>query len=104
MAGEPFVWGEEFCPGGKWMANTHQGQFPMKDVGADGFVGIAPVAQYSPNGYGLYDMAGNVWQWTSDWDRPDYYSPLGKAGRGGRQPPRPECSCHPSQPDQPKKS
>src|SRR5262245_58428087 len=72
-AGEPFVWGDEFCVGGKYMANTHQGQFPLKDTGQDGFVGIAPVARYPANGYGLYDMAGNVWQWTTDWYRPDYY-------------------------------
>ena len=45
------------------MANTYQGQFPIKDTGEDGFAGIAPVAKFPPNGYGLYDMAGNVWQW-----------------------------------------
>src|SRR6266481_1543952 len=74
LSGKPFVWGDQFRPNGKWMANTFQGKFPVKgtDKGEDGHAGIAPVAQYPPNGYGLYDMAGNVWQWTSDWYRPDY--------------------------------
>jgi formylglycine-generating enzyme required for sulfatase activity len=80
LSGEPFVWGDEFRPTGKWMANTYQGHFPNHDTGDDGYVGIAPVAQYPPNGYGLYDMSGNVWQWTSDWYRPDYYQQLAAAG------------------------
>ena len=80
LAGKPFVWGDDFRPNGKWMANTHQGNFPNHDTGADGYPGIAPVAQFPPNGYGLYDMAGNVWQWTSDWYRPDYYKQLAAGG------------------------
>src|SRR5215472_4068232 len=71
LSGKPYVWGASFRPNGKWMANTHQGHFPNQDTGEDGYIGIAPVAQYPPNGYGLYDMAGNVWQWTSDWYRSD---------------------------------
>ena len=101
LAGKPFVWGDELRPNGKWMANIYQGQFPVKDSGADGHAGIAPVAQYPPNRYGLYDMAGNVWQWTSDWYRPDYYAQL--AGRVARNPKGPDASWDPAEPGQAKK-
>jgi formylglycine-generating enzyme required for sulfatase activity len=66
-----YVWGDEFKPGGKYMANTYQGVFPVKDTGEDGFIGTSPVGSFPANGYGLYDMAGNVWQWCSDWYRTD---------------------------------
>jgi formylglycine-generating enzyme required for sulfatase activity len=103
LAGKPFVWGDEFRPGRKWMANTHQGEFPVRDTGDDGHTGIAPVAQYPPNGYGLFDMAGNVWQWTSDWYRPDYYWQLAEAGRVARNPQGPDNSYDPLEPTQQKK-
>ena len=103
LTGKPFVWGDDFRPQGKWMANTHQGQFPMNDTGDDGFVGIAAVAQFPPNGYGLYDMAGNVWQWTSDWYRPDYYAELVRGGGVARNPRGPDSSFDPAEPGQPKK-
>jgi formylglycine-generating enzyme required for sulfatase activity len=104
LAGEPFVWGDQFQPNGKWMANTHQGHFPVEDTGQDGFAGIAPVAQYPPNGYGLYDMAGNVWQWTSDWYRPDYYQQLAEAGGVARNPEGPDTPYDPAEPGERKKT
>ncbi len=104
LAGRPFAWGDSFRPGGKWMANTHQGHFPDQDTGEDGYVGVAPVARYPPNGYGLYDMAGNVWQWTSDWYRPDYYAELAAADDIARNPQGPNSSFDPAEPDQPKKA
>jgi formylglycine-generating enzyme required for sulfatase activity len=104
LAGEPFVWGDEFRPQGKWMANTHQGHFPNSDTGEDGFVGIAPVAQYPANSYGLYDMAGNVWQWTSDWYRPDYYQQLASVGAVTKNPKGPDTSYDPVEPAERKKT
>ncbi len=75
-----YPWGNDFRPNGKWMANTFQGHFPDQNTADDGHSGIAPVASFPPNDYGLYDMAGNVWQWVSDWYRPDYYSQLSQKG------------------------
>jgi formylglycine-generating enzyme required for sulfatase activity len=66
-----YVWGNDFMPDGRYMANTWQGVFPVRDTGEDGFVGTSPAGSFPANGYGLYDMAGNVWQWCSDWYRVD---------------------------------
>jgi len=103
LAGKRYPWGDEFRPSGKWMANTHQGHFPDTDTGDDGYVGIAPVAQFPPNGYGLYDMAGNVWQWTSDWYRPDYYQQLAAAGGVTRNPQGPDAPYDPAEPTEKKR-
>ena len=103
LTGKPFVWGDDFHPSGKWMANTHEGHFPNQDTGDDGYVGIAPVAKYPANPYGLYDMAGNVWQWTSDWYRADYYQQLVATGAVARNPQGPESALDPAEPGQPKR-
>ena len=71
LDGKPFAWGDVFTPGGVYMANTWQGLFPDEDSGADGHSGRAEVSCYPPNGYGLYDMIGNVWEWTQDPYYPD---------------------------------
>jgi len=66
LEGAEFVWGDELAPGGEQMANTWQGEFPRENLLTDGFEWTAPVRTYAPNGYGLYQMAGNVWEWTAD--------------------------------------
>jgi formylglycine-generating enzyme required for sulfatase activity len=67
LDGAEFAWGDEFTPRGKHMANTWQGEFPRQNTREDGFERTSPVAAFPPNGYGLYDMIGNVWEWTTDW-------------------------------------
>jgi formylglycine-generating enzyme len=67
LEGAPYVWGDEFMPDGKPMANTWQGRFPWENLLVDGYEWTAPVGSFPANGYGLYDMAGNVWEWTTDW-------------------------------------
>ena len=79
LEGAAFVWGNEFAPGGWVMANTWQGEFPWQNLAADGFEGTSPVGAFPVNGYGLFDMAGNVWEWTADCFAPHHSAEPAKA-------------------------
>jgi formylglycine-generating enzyme required for sulfatase activity len=98
QTGQLYAWGSELTLDGVHHANIHQGSFPMNDEGLDGFVGVAPVASYPPNAYGLYDTAGNVWEWVSDWYRPDYYAALAASGAVAVNPAGPADSFDPFEP------
>jgi formylglycine-generating enzyme required for sulfatase activity len=98
LSGQLYPWGNAFRSEGRWMANTHQGEFPQHDTGDDHVTGIGKVAQFPPNGYGLYDVAGNVWEWVTDWYRPDYYSELASAAEVARNPQGPPSSVDPTEP------
>jgi formylglycine-generating enzyme required for sulfatase activity len=72
-----FAWGDEFMPEGRHMANTWQGAFPHENSRADGYERTSPVTAFPPNGYGLYDMIGNTWEWTTDWYSAQHELPQG---------------------------
>jgi formylglycine-generating enzyme required for sulfatase activity len=69
-----FPWGDELTPDGEHRCNIWQGDFPEHNTGEDGFLATAPVDTYEPNGYGLYNVSGNVWEWCADWFSPDYHT------------------------------
>ena len=98
--GAEFAWGAEFTPDGKPMANTWQGGFPRENLRLDGYERTSPVTAFPPNGYGVHDMIGNVWEWTSDWYSPRHEADAQKAccvprnPRGGPQ----DASYDPCQP------
>ena len=101
LDGAEFAWGDKFTPGGAHMANTWQGEFPLRNLNQDGFERTSPVRAFPPNGYGLHDMIGNVWEWTVDWYASKHEADAPKAccipenPRGGRE----EQSYDPSLPD-----
>jgi formylglycine-generating enzyme len=72
LDGAEFAWGNDFMPGGKHMANTWQGEFPRQNLAVDGYERTSPATAFPPNSYGLYDMIGNVWEWTTDWWSPQH--------------------------------
>ena len=68
-----YPWGDELTPGGKHLCNIWQGEFPRHDTAEDGYAGPCPVDAFPPNGFGIYSMTGNVWEWIADWFSPGYH-------------------------------
>ncbi len=79
LDGAEFAWGDSFMPHGRQMANTWQGEFPRQNVCEDGFARTSPVTAFPPNLYGVWDMIGNVWEWTTDWYAPRHAADAPKA-------------------------
>jgi formylglycine-generating enzyme required for sulfatase activity len=97
-----FAWGDEMQPNGQWMANTFQGHFPDHNTGEDGYAGTAPVKSFPPNGYGVYDLIGNVWEWTGDWYATDLYGQR-VGGRVVHDPQGPDHAHNPAEPYSPQR-
>jgi len=98
LAHSTYPWGDERNPGGKYAGNIWQGDFPYENSVDDGFKTSSPAKSFPPNGYGLYDMSGNVWEWCADWYRPDSYARSAK-----RNPAGPPSSFDPMEPTIPKR-
>jgi formylglycine-generating enzyme len=86
LDGTTYAWGEEFMPEGRHMANTWQGEFPWQNRVEDGYEGTSPVGTFPANGYGLYDIIGNVWEWTTDWYSPSHPNEVLKSCCAPRNP------------------
>jgi arylsulfatase A-like enzyme/formylglycine-generating enzyme required for sulfatase activity len=97
--GREFIWGDALEPGGKYRANYWQGRFPYRNLDEDGYDGKAPVGSFAPNDFGLYDMAGNVWEWCRDWYHVRAYS---MTDESVTNPTGPETSLDPAEPTVPK--
>jgi len=97
MDRQKFCWGKEHLPKGKALANWWQGNFPLQNDMTDGFAGTAPVGSYPANGYGIYDLAGNVWEWCSDYYQPDFYDTCQEKGEL-KNPQGPESGFDPREP------
>ena len=80
LDGAVYAWGDEFAPKGQHRANTWQGDFPLTNTNDDGYARTSPVGSFRPNGYGLYDVIGNVWEWTTDWYAASHEAPNGCCG------------------------
>lgn len=101
LDGAEFAWGDELAPAGKHRANTWQGEFPRQNLAQDGYRRTSPVTAFPPNGHGLYDMIGNVWEWTTDWYAPKHAdeapracciprNPRGRSEAGSHDPCQPQ--------------
>ncbi|MFM8356380.1 MAG: formylglycine-generating enzyme family protein, partial [Gammaproteobacteria bacterium] len=103
LEGKRYPWGDELRPGGRIMTNSFQGHFPDHNSAEDGYPATAPVAQFPANGYGLHDVAGNVWEWVSDWYRPDHYAAQARQAEVSTDPSGPASSFDPDEPGAQKK-